>query len=258
MLVRVPQTLVVAGQHDLERLGELRLYAPEGDGLGGLVDEAADGRPYTYTQTNDPSVTGFAAHEAEVAKRTIIYDDGLNGTWQGIQNPNGGGLRHSDTAPQAGDSISGLVGVLDYGFNNFRIRSVADGQNQFADTNPREAAPPEVGGSLTVASFNVLNYFVTLDDGGRTDNGQEPRGANSEAEFARQTDKLVNTIITLDADVLALNEIENDFSKPASTADLTGGPGMARRPTTVPRAMRSPTSSRQLNAEARGRRLRLD
>ena len=224
MMVRVPQTLVVHDQGDLERLGELHLYASEGDCLSGAIDEMADGRPFTYTQTNEPSVTGFAAHEAAVDARTVIYDDGLNGTWQGVQNPNGGGAYTTATAPNAGDTITGLTGVLDYGFGAFRIRSTENGQNTFTDANPAETAPPPVGGELTVASFNVLNFFVTLDDGSRVDNGQEPRGANTEAEFARQAAKLIGTLITLDADVLALVEIENDFSKPSDPAFLTAGP----------------------------------
>ncbi len=225
MLVKIPQTLVVTELQDLERLGETKLYAAEGDGMAGQVDEGPDGRPYTYTQTNDPSVAGFAAHEAAIAARSIILDDGLNGTWQGIQNP-AGGAYGTATALQSGDSIQNLTGVLDYGFDFFRVRSVADGQNTFTDTNPRDPTPPDVGGSLTVGSFNVLNYFVTLDNGGLTDIGMQPRGANTDFEFARQTAKLVDTIITLDADVLALVELENDFSKPASPEFLTGGPAV--------------------------------
>ncbi|MDZ4370168.1 MAG: ExeM/NucH family extracellular endonuclease [Phenylobacterium sp.] len=225
MMVRIPQTLVVTDQEDLERLGELKLYASEGDGLGGQVDEAPDGRPYTFTQTNEPSVAGFSAYNAAVAGRTIIYDDGLNGTWQGIQSPNGGAYSTA-TAVQGGDTITNLEGVLDYGFGAFRVRSVEDGQNTFVDTNPADPTPPAVGGSLTVASFNVLNFFVTLNDGSSMDNGQEPRGANTEAEFARQVDKLVKTLITLDADVLALVEIENDFSVPSDPSFLTGGPAV--------------------------------
>lgn len=225
MMVRIPQTLVVTDQQDLERLGEVNLYASEGDGLAGQVDEAADGRPYTFTQTNDPSVAGFSAYNAAVASRTIIYDDGLNGTWQGIQSPNGGAYSTA-TAVQGGDSIANLEGVLDFGFGAFRVRSVENGQNTFTDTNPNDPTPPTVGGTLTVASFNVLNFFVTLDDGSSTDNGQDPRGANTEAEFARQVDKLVKTLITLDADVLALVEIENDFSVPTDPTFLTGGPAV--------------------------------
>ena len=228
MLVNVPQTLVIteqagSGNSELERLGEVRLYAPEGDGLGGAVDEAPDGRPYTFTQTNEPDAAGFNAHQSAVLQRSIIYDDGLNGTFNPIQNPDGGGAYSTATAPQMGDSITGLTGVLDFAFGNFRIRSTENGQNDFADTNPREPAPADVGGSLTVGSFNVLNFFVTLDNGSRVDNGQQPRGANTEEEFLRQADKLVNAIIALDADVLALMEIENDFSTPSDPAFLTAG-----------------------------------
>lgn len=211
MLVTVPDRLVITEQFELDRLGEIRLYAPEGDGFGGLVNESADGRPYTFTQTNAPSAAGFAAHNQEIARRSIIYDDGLNGTNRPIQNPDGSSVYNTATAPQMGDSITGLTGVLDFGFSNFRIRGV--GPNDFVDTNPREATPDPVGGSLRVGSFNVLNFFVTLDAGGaRIDNGQQPRGANTQAEFDRQVDKLVTAIVTLDADILGLIEIENDFN----------------------------------------------
>lgn len=225
MMVRLTQTLVVTDQEDLERLGEVKLYASEGDGLGGQIDEAADGRPYTFTQTNDPSVSGFAAYNTAVAGRTIIYDDGLNGTWQGIQSPNGG-VYSTATAIQGGDTVTNLEGVLDFGFGAYRVRSVENGQNTFTDANPNDPTPPAVGGSLKVASFNVLNFFVTLDNGGTTDNGQDPRGANTEEEFLRQVDKLVKTLITLDADVLALVELENDFSIPTDPTFLTGGPAV--------------------------------
>lgn len=225
MLVKVPQTLVVTDMQNQERLGEIELYATEGDGLAGLIDETPDGRPYTYTQTNEPSVAGFSAYNTAVAARTIIYDDGLNGTWQGVQNPAGGAFGTA-TAPQSGDSITNLEGILDFGFSAFRLRGVEDGQNAFTDSNPHDPAPPAVGGTLTVASFNVLNFFVTLNNGGTMDNGQTPRGANTAAEFERQVDKLITTLITLDADVLALVELENDFSTPTDPAFLTGGPAI--------------------------------
>lgn len=229
MLVTVPQTLVVRDQYALERLGEVTLYAPEGDGLGGVIAETADGRPYQYTQINEPTTKeAFDAYVGAVDSRSLIYDDGKNGTFQGITNPDGGGVYSTATAIQNGDSVTGLTGVLDYGFGAFRVRSATDGENDFADTNPRETAPPDVGGSLQVGSFNVLNFFVTLDDGSKTDNGQTPRGAETEAEFGRQVEKLVTTILTLDADVLALVEIENDFSKPSNEALVAAGGPAAR------------------------------
>ncbi len=214
MLVTVPEALVISEQFEFDRLGEIRLYDDEGDGLNGAVAEGPDGRAFQYTQINEPTTGGaVAAYTAAIAARTIIYDDGLNGTFQPLVNPDGGGVYDTATAPQMGDRIVGLTGVLDFAFSNYRIRSTSDGENDFEDVNTREAAPADVGGSLKIGSFNVLNFFVTLDETGvSTDIGQDSRGADTQTEFDRQVQKLVTTIIALDADVLGLVEIENDFS----------------------------------------------
>ena len=41
--------------------------------------------------------------------------------------------------------------------------------------------------------------------------GQEPRGANTQAELDRQTAKLVTSLLGLGADIYGIVEIENDF-----------------------------------------------
>ncbi|MEL6311767.1 MAG: ExeM/NucH family extracellular endonuclease, partial [Pseudomonadota bacterium] len=78
---------------------------------------------------------------------------------------------------------------------------------------------------------NVLNYFTTIDDGSATvATGLDPRGADDltrfsgqlpasddpNAEFDRQTEKLVEQLLTIDADVLGLIELENDFMEGSS------------------------------------------
>jgi predicted extracellular nuclease len=81
-----------------------------------------------------------------------------------------------------------------------------------------------VGGSLKVASFNVLNYFSTIDEGPNVCGpvgGQDCRGADSEAELVRQRDKIVSALITMDADVIGLMEQENNAS--AASQDLVDG-----------------------------------
>ena len=66
---------------------------------------------------------------------------------------------------------------------------------------------PSVGDAdVTVCSFNVLNYFTTIDDG-----GNNARGADSESELKRQEEKLVSAIIALQADVMGLMELENNL-----------------------------------------------
>lgn len=100
--------------------------------------------------------------------------------------------------------------------------------------NTRTSSPEDVGGELKLATFNVLNYFTTLgadvtgctaynDRAGNpitvrscsVSNG--PRGAWDAANLTRQQDKIVEAISALDADVVALEEIE------ASSAVAGGG-----------------------------------
>ena len=92
--------------------------------------------------------------------------------------------------------------------------------------NTREAAP-DVGGNLSIGAFNVLNYFTDLgiDEEGcgfYTDRAGEPssadwcdvRGAYSQDNLDRQTAKIVAAITELDADILALQEVENTLEFP--------------------------------------------
>ena len=68
--------------------------------------------------------------------------------------------------------------------------------------NPRPGAPPEVGrdGDVRLAAVNLFNWFWTLGE----------RGAANAAQRDVQAAKLVATLAPLDADVLALAEVEND------------------------------------------------
>lgn len=219
MLVTIPQTLTVTEQYNLDRFNEIKLAAGE--------------RPEQFTQENAPDAAAYQAYLAELGARTITYDDGLNVQNAAINNLDGFDPNDNPSAtpnygtPDAvrmGDTVTGLTGVLDYQWAGnsasgatWRIRSVEDGANTFgAGDNPRTDAPEDVGGRLKVASFNVLNYFTTLDNGGTTAIGEAPRGADNAAEFARQTEKLVATILDMDVDVLALTELENDFSAASS------------------------------------------
>lgn len=199
MLVRFPETLTITEQFNLDQFGEIRLTQGE--------------RPSSYTVENDPSVAGYDAHIRDIAARSVIFDDGRSTSNPNLDDTVVDGDYNSATAPRMGDTVTGLTGVLDYDFSQFRVHAVENGPgiNDVVAQNSRPASPPDVGGTLKLASFNVLNYFTTLDNGQNTAIGLEPRGAETAAEFERQTDKLVNTILELDADVLGLVELENNF-----------------------------------------------
>lgn len=106
----------------------------------------------------------------------------------------------------------------------------------FANTRaqaPDAAQVDELGtADLTVASFNVLNYFTTLGtdgatcvpytdrtgDGSGVRSGCDQRGAWDAADFEKQQEKIVAAINALDADVVGLMEIENSIAL-GETAD---------------------------------------
>ena len=201
MLVRLPQTLTITEQFNLDRFNEIRL--------------AAGGRTETFTNAFEPNAAAYAAYLAQTAARSITYDDGLNAQNQPIEWLDGFGPTYgTGTAPRMGDTVTGLTGTLGFGPTGaYRVRAIDDGDNRFVTANPRPAEPDPVGGTLKVGSLNVLNYFTTLDtsSAARTAIGLEPRGANTPEELARQTEKLVTTLIGTGADVLGLTEIENQF-----------------------------------------------
>ena len=198
MRIAVPEEMTVSELFNLDRFGQYTV--------------AEGGQPVQFTQDNAPSVAGYDAHLRDVASRELVLDDGLR-----VQNPgrlqvidgNDGALSTAD-AFRMGDGIEGITGVLGYAFDAYRIN---DPDGTYVGGNPREGAPTDLGGNFTVASLNVLNYFTTIDAGGAvTDNGSDPRGADSALELERQAAKLVEAIVAMDADVVGLVEIENDFA----------------------------------------------
>ncbi len=191
--------------------GSLTVTNTFGLGRYGQVGLSADGRLSQFTQVNTPDVTANAAYLAGLSHRYIQLDDGST-----RQNPDPviharGGLPLSALNPlRAGDTISTITGVLDHRFDGYRVQS-ASGAN-FVASNPRSITAPSVTGSLKVASFNLLNFFNGNGSGSAGTAGGFPtsRGADTLVEFERQQAKTVAAILSLDADIFAYNELEND------------------------------------------------
>lgn len=206
MLVRFPGSLVVSEYFDLARLGQIVLTHQL--------------RTTYFTQTQAPNVAGFAAYRQALLQRTIILDDDTNDSndaTNGVVDeayfyPKGG--LSTTNRFRGGDTITGLTGVLQYVTDGWRIRPVPQVYNYtFVAANATPVQPKAVGGGrLRVASFNVQNYFTTLDTGALTcgpRGGQECRGANSASELNTQRSKLVAALDRMDADIVGLIELEN-------------------------------------------------
>ena len=111
----------------------------------------------------------------------------------------------------------------------------------------REDEPENVGGRLTVSSFNLLNFFTTLNDGsgaGSGPNNLEPRGATTAGDLERQTDKIVAAMLKIDASVFGLQELENNgFDSASAISTLVDALNAAAAPG-VTYAFVNPTDAR--------------
>jgi predicted extracellular nuclease len=147
----------------------------------------------TETPTNQyPAGDDAAEFGARNMRKVFLLDDG-----SGESYPDPIPYLRDDGTLRLGDSVRGITGVVGYGYSRYRVHPVED--VVFTKSNPRRDAPP-VGGDVVVASANVLNFWTTL--GGR--------GAYNQAEYDVQLAKLVDMLMGTGADILALQEIENN------------------------------------------------
>ena len=210
MLVQVTNTLTASQNYFQGRYGQVTL--------------SADGRLIKPTNIH-PAGSAAAQQLAQAnAQRQLLLDDGSS-----LQNPTPIPFIGADNTLRAGDTLDGLVGVIDYGLStasNTGLASYKVHPTQavtFQRAHPRSTQPADVGGNLKVASFNVLNYFTTFTNG-QTASGASGqgcslgssvaagncRGADNITEFNRQRDKIVQALLGLDADVVGLMEIQNN------------------------------------------------
>ena len=110
---------------------------------------------------------------------------------------------------KTGDRITGLVGPLTYNFDLFRIvwQPTNELEIMSVPLPDPEVAPTPGPDQITIASFNVENYFDTID---HTGDDAEPK--LSAGELAIKQEKLAYTLIeTLNcATVVAIQEVENE------------------------------------------------
>jgi uncharacterized repeat protein (TIGR01451 family) len=214
MLVTISQTLTVDQNFFQGRYGQVTL--------------SSDGRLFNPTNGN-----GLGDTPELNLRRMIVLDDGSS-----AQNPNPIPYIGADDTLRAGDIITNLTGVIDYGpinsnsaIQHYRLQPVQPiATITFTRVNARSSTPPDIGGSLKVASFNVLNYFNGNGSGGGFPTS---RGADTLAEFNRQRTKIITAVVALDADMIGLMEIENDGDGTLSAIqDLVTGLNAATAPNT--------------------------
>lgn len=190
--VLVPQELTVSYNGNLGRYGQLTLS------VGGRM----------YHPNN-----GTCSSHLDDGPRFVVLEDGLD-----RQNPTPVPWLSDEDTLRTGSTLTELAGWLgsgtvymrDSGFDSWSL-VVPDDFLIVDAVRPYEA--PDPGGDITVAGFNVGNYFTTLGD----------RGARDAEEFDRQHTKLVAALNGLGAQLIAIAEIENDEGRTLNR--LVNGPG---------------------------------
>ncbi|WP_305789595.1 ExeM/NucH family extracellular endonuclease [Symbioplanes lichenis] len=192
MLVAPAGTYTVSEVYDTNRYGE--------------IDLAAGTSPARIpTDVAEPGSDAAAKVKTENALHKVVLDDGSSATLTGAPP-----YFSKEEPLRVGDRVATFgATVLGYGFSEWRLQPVTPvaaaswktAGFSFTHTNPRTTGPVDVGGDLRVASFNVLNYFVHF--------GGDARGAKDAAALEKQQAKIVSAISALNADVVALMEIEN-------------------------------------------------
>jgi predicted extracellular nuclease len=217
MSVTFPQALVISEYFNFDRFGEIVLTTE---------------RRLTPTAEFEPGPDAVDAADDFLLNR-ITLDDGRTS-----QNPDpaihpNGDVFDLDNLFRGGDTVANVTGVLDYSFDLYRVQPTQGAD--YTSVNERTATPDDVGGDIRVASFNVLNYFTTIDDGTNDICGpneqQECRGADSTEELERQRAKIVAALTAIDADVVGLIEIENNLDDDA-VIDLVASLNAATAPGT--------------------------
>lgn len=195
LYLKFSQPLIVNDSHGLGRYGELTV---------------ADKRLWVSTEVAQPGDEARAL-EAQQQKHQLVIDDGI---WrqnaEPIRFPSSGlSANHSI---RVGDTLTQVEGFWVEQKPGYRLVLSKAPLHQV--TNPRPQAPARAAADdLRVASFNVLNYFTAHDKNPRF---PTKRGASNADELARQQAKMIAALVSLDADIIGLLEVENNGFAPGS------------------------------------------
>ena len=219
MLVLPQGAYTITNNYGLNQYGQVGL-AVGTEPLYNATDKVLPGAP-------------AAAYEAGNLKKYITLDDGSS--WDYVRNSTAKDsplpyLSQSEPMRTGSQVTFATPVILDYRFQwNYQptgqIVGSTDPDDPLVTENDREVTPPSVGGTLRLATFNVLNYFPDLgqaedtykdcrffadrDGIPVTTNFCEVRGAWTASAFKDQESKIVTAINGLTADVVSLEEIEN-------------------------------------------------
>ena len=205
MRVTFPQTLVISEYYRYDQYNEI------------VLTSARQNQPSAVYDPGTPEAAALA--QANLLDRVTLDDGRTASNPSTVIHPSGDVFTMTNLF-RGGDTVANVTGILDQYDTVYRVQPTQGAD--YTAVNVRPVAPDAVGGDVTVASLNVLNYFTTIDDSGAIcgpDANLPCRGADTVEELTRQRAKLVAALAGIDADVVGLIEIENNATD-YPTADL--------------------------------------
>lgn len=216
MLYSTTEKFLVSDTYPLLPFGELGLAA------GGSL-------PVQPTDAGAPGSAAAVAQAAENAAIRVNLDDGSNRGYTVTEDFPARPLPFltSSQGVKVGDRLTlDEPVIVDFRNNLWKfnpVTPVVAGDEVATIKSARADKTPNVGGALSVASFNVLNYFTTVGKGRKDCSGAtldttgsfnvtddcDVRGAWDDDDLKRQQNKITSAINQLDASVVGLMEIEN-------------------------------------------------
>lgn len=187
MPVAIDAPLTLVATHNAARYGEWQV--------------AMGDRPWTPTEVALPGEAANALGRAN-RSRMIWLDDG--------ETRADAATAMSRGIPRTGSTLAGVSGIVDERAGRHRLQLYAAPAVQAA-ARPQ---PPARMGEVRIAAMNIENLFNGDGQGGGF---PTERGAKSQAEYLQQRAKRVAALAGLDADVIALMELENDGAGPLSS-----------------------------------------
>jgi uncharacterized protein len=205
MRVRVEAPLTVTGTFGLQRFGEAVV--------------SFEGRLYQPTELHPPGPDAEALAARNEAAR-LVLDDGSNEQWPHALSWLGG-WPTSEAPFRAGTRLGPVTGIVDVRRGGFLLLPVEEVPvlEEAARPPPPALPDPGPGAGVTPGSVlrvGVLNVENLFNGDGRGGGFPTPRGAQTPELYQLQQAKLVATLQSIEVDVVALAEVENDGVGPTT------------------------------------------
>lgn len=197
MLVSLDESTTVTDMYQFLKYGELTV---------------SKGLLFAPTQIAMPGKTANIQKNLN-KKNKLLVDDGSNRSFipQTVTTQKGSFPFSAGNPICLGSKVK-VSGILDFNHNQFRIQPIQPPLFNHTEKN-HQNRPKAIDGNLKVATFNLKNWFTTIDNGKKICGPLKNfhcRGADSTTEKQRQLAKLVAAINQSGAELIALQELENN------------------------------------------------